>query len=508
MEIVRTGKIRLTKAGETAASAGRAFGRILSPVWSALCYNPMETLFPLSVVCIYISRGGVNVAHARRSMAQYRIILSKSYLHEGDSVPSPEDVAADVALFMKDAGLGKTDAVLVVPRSWLILKTAELPSAVQENLGEVVAFEFDRFTPFSAQDALYDYYSEKASDDKTGLFIVAANASVVNGYIERLAAGEVAVRRVEFDISALADLCRFVSGLDTFIFAGVSGRGCDCGFMRKGLLRSAVSHEFTAADDNKKAEEAEGFIGKLKKDAAAKEASVPVLLAFGDDAAVIKSSMSHRANLAFRTLAEFGDKIKGLVSFSAATGVAIEYLCPKAGGFNLLSRGSREGSDRSFVLTYILACAVMASLALCLFVPMQTERDHLDNIDREIARRKSEVVAIEKVRGEIEAINRKVALMDSFKSERPPYIDLVKELTERIPQNAWLTRVRITGPKVNIEGYAQSATSLVQLLEASKYYGNVEFSAPTFRDSNMGMDRFQIKLELREQKKEPSNEKQ
>jgi Tfp pilus assembly protein PilN len=78
----------------------------------------------------------------------------------------------------------------------------------------------------------------------------------------------------------------------------------------------------------------------------------------------------------------------------------------------------------------------------------------------------------------------------------------VKELTERIPKTAWLTRVRISGSQVNIEGYAASATALVQVLEASRYFRNVEFSSPTFRDPQMGMDRFQIKMEITERKKE------
>jgi Tfp pilus assembly protein PilN len=148
------------------------------------------------------------------------------------------------------------------------------------------------------------------------------------------------------------------------------------------------------------------------------------------------------------------------------------------------------------------------ALVVYVFVPIQTEGKRLAVIEREIAKRKSEVISIEKTRSELETITKKTALVDNFRHEKPMHIDLMRELTERIPKNAWLTRVRVTGTQLNIEGYAASATALIQMLEASKYFRNVEFSSPTFRDPQMGMDRFQIKMEIRERVKETAaNEK-
>jgi Tfp pilus assembly protein PilN len=513
METTRTRKLKFVGIQKIASQVTGALGRIAAPVWKALSYSPLETMFPLSVICISISSGRVDLIHAKRVMSRYRIFSHKTYNHAEDVFPSPDDAAADAALFLKDAGLGKSDAVLIVPRSWMIVKTVEMPSAVQANLAEVVSYEFDRFTPLSASDAVYDYFSEKISQDRLGIFLAAAKAATVNEYTEKLAAKAVSVKRIDFDISALANYCRFVSGLKSAFFAGVSDKKCEGGFWENGILKAVSFQELTAGDDYRKAEEVEGFISGLKKTETDNTAQLPVLFAFSEESSGIRSSLSSRANISFRTTAEFGEKIKGNSSFDviqyAAIGGGLGYLYPKMTAFNLLSRGARQESKRSYILTYILAGLIVACFAASLFVPLKTERDRLEKIEKQIAQRKSEVAAIEKIRGEIEAINKKGALLDGFKGDKPTRIDLIKELTEVIPKNAWLTRVRIVGEKVNIEGYAQSATSLVQLLEASKFFKGVEFASPTFRDPQMNMDRFQIKMEIEERKKEGvSGEKQ
>jgi Tfp pilus assembly protein PilN len=513
METTRTGKLKIDGIKRIASGITGAMGKLASPLWKTLTYSPLDTVLPLSVICISITAGRVDLIHAKRVMSRYRIILQKTYNHAEHPFPSPDDTAADAALFMKEAGLVKSDAVLVVPRSWMIVKSVELPSAALENLAEVMSYEFDRFTPLSASDAAYDYFSEMISPDRLGVFLAATRASMVNEYSEKLAAKAVSLKRIGFDISALASYCRFVCGLKSAFFAGISDNKCEGGFWENGILKAVSFHELVADDDCKKAEEVEGFISGLKKTENENTSQLPVLLSFSEESSGIRSALSSRANIPFRSTAEFGGKIKrdsasGPIQNIAAGG-AIEYLNPKIPGFNLLSKGARQGGKKSYILSYILVGLIAACFAAAIFVPVKTERDRLEKIEKHIAQRKSEVAAIEKIRGEMEAINKQAALMDGFKGSKPTRIDLVKELTEVIPKNAWLTRVRIVGDKINIEGYALSATSLVQLLEASKFFKSVEFASPTFRDPQMNMDRFQIKMEVEERKKEGvSSEKQ
>jgi general secretion pathway protein L len=75
-------------------------------------------------------------------------------------------------------------------------------------------------------------------------------------------------------------------------------------------------------------------------------------------------------------------------------------------------------------------------------------------------------------------------------------LNILKELTTVLPKNTWLSRARITQTTVEIEGYAASATGLLPKLEASPLFKKAEFSSPTFRDTRMNADRFNIKMEI------------
>jgi general secretion pathway protein L len=511
MEAVRKAKLKLEGVRLRFAAASELMKRVARQVLNTLFYSPFDTLLPASVLCVTLNPGRVGLIHAKRAFWRYRIVSRKSYEHTEGAYPSPDETAADAALFMKEAGLEKGDAVLVLPGSWMMLKQVELPAAVRQNLAGVVGFEFDRFTPLAAADALYDYFPDDTSGDTIRLFLAVAKAATVNEYTEKLASRALSVRRIDFEMSALSGYCRFVSGFRTACFAGVRPDRLDGGYWDGGCLKGLSACECPQGDDYEKAGRIEAFAA-LRKEQAPGETE-PLLLAFDEDAAGIRSALASRANIKFRTTAEFSGKIKqgapAGVQDAIAAGGALGYLCPTLGGFNLLSRGIHKEGKRSYLLFWILSGAVILSLALCFFLPMNTERERLEEIDRQIAQRKADVLAIEKVRGEIEAINKKGAMVDGFRGDKPNRIELVKELTSLIPQNSWLTRVRIIGEKVNIEGYAHSATGLIQTLEASKYFMNAEFASPTFRDHQMNMDRFQIKMLVREIKKgEQPGEKQ
>ncbi len=98
--------------------------------------------------------------------------------------------------------------------------------------------------------------------------------------------------------------------------------------------------------------------------------------------------------------------------------------------------------------------------------------------------------AAEAIIKEIEAINKEQSLIEGFKQEKPLMIDLLRELTNIIPKNAWLSRVKIAGNQINLEGYSPSASGLVEILEASPYFQKVEFSSPTFRDARLNIGSF------------------
>jgi len=245
----------------------------------------------------------------------------------------------------------------------------------------------------------------------------------------------------------------------------------------------------------------EDFLAEQKASAGLASAEGRTIISFRQEMVSLQEALRSRGVLSFEVLTGIERKIAGLTvnagTSASLAGGAIEQLWPGARGFNLISKGLRQRVKRPFLLTGFLTLVIVICLAAYLFVPIQTEKDQLKEIDRQINMRKEEVRNVERIKSDMEILKKQMALVNNFRHDKPLCIDLVKELTLVMPKNAWLTRMRLAGPQVNIEGYAPSATSLIQLLEGSKYFQKAEFSSPTFRDGRMNMDRFQIKMDIK-----------
>ena len=68
---------------------------------------------------------------------------------------------------------------LSIPKAWAVVASAEFPSTVRENLASVVAYELDRVTPFSSDDAFFDFTVLKEMDERISLQVTAARAGAV-----------------------------------------------------------------------------------------------------------------------------------------------------------------------------------------------------------------------------------------------------------------------------------------------------------------------------------------
>src|SRR4030042_5435385 len=180
----------------------------------------------------------------------------------------------------------------------------------------------------------------------------------------------------------------------------------------------------------------------------------------------------------------------------AAIGGVLESLWSKANGLDLLKKGCHEIPRTPMVFTVILMLSIIVMWIFYMIAPLKVEEKRLHEIDRQIMLRKEDVRKVETLKKEIEALNDEISTINNFKENRPMALNIIRELTTILPKNTWLTRVRITGSTVDIEGYAGSATGLLPKLEASNYFKKAEVASPTFGGGRMNADRFNIKMEI------------
>jgi len=77
----------------------------------------------------------------------------------------------------------------------------------------------------------------------------------------------------------------------------------------------------------------------------------------------------------------------------------------------------------------------------------------------------------------------------------------LKELTERIPQEAWLRTLNMDKQGIEITGQASAANQLIPLLENSPSFAGVEFTAPVTKAGDK--EQFRIKAAWKSVPKPP-----
>jgi general secretion pathway protein L len=80
----------------------------------------------------------------------------------------------------------------------------------------------------------------------------------------------------------------------------------------------------------------------------------------------------------------------------------------------------------------------------------------------------------------------------AYKAERPASVELLEELSRRLPDDTWLFRLEVRDGKVHLQGTSTRASSLIAELEGSAFFQGARFASPVTQDGASGRERFHL----------------
>ena len=144
----------------------------------------------------------------------------------------------------------------------------------------------------------------------------------------------------------------------------------------------------------------------------------------------------------------------------------------------------------------IIGVTALLGLALALTHVIKTER-YLDHLSQEIRRLDPEVKAVERLAGELGQKRRVLAALEAAQDGRIPALPVLRELTETLPQGAWLQGLTLDRQGIELVGQSDAASALIPLLEASDRLERVEFTSPVTKTQNKEQFRLRAAWETR-----------
>lgn len=150
---------------------------------------------------------------------------------------------------------------------------------------------------------------------------------------------------------------------------------------------------------------------------------------------------------------------------------------------------------RSWVPALMVLNALLLLGMVAVPVAQQKQRLAAVRVELDAARRDAAKA------GELqERIDQKLASMQyvaAARDLRPAIVNLIEELSDRVPDGTSLTRLEIKDNTVTVQGVSDAASSLIAILEASDYLVGVRFSSPVTRQGNQGKERFHLTGKLK-----------
>ena len=177
------------------------------PLWRTLSFSLADDrIAPVRRLSVVLESGGVSVSYRSRFLSRMKNRGSRRYPFEERRYPTPENVASAVALAVSDLRAAGAQVTLAIPKDWTIVKTAEFPLTVKENLPDVISYELDRLTPLSSERAFYDFRILAEDENRIRIMLVAMKAETLQPYLDALIGKGIAIKRVGLSAPGLSGL--------------------------------------------------------------------------------------------------------------------------------------------------------------------------------------------------------------------------------------------------------------------------------------------------------------
>ena len=117
------------------------------------------------------------------------------------------------------------------------------------------------------------------------------------------------------------------------------------------------------------------------------------------------------------------------------------------------------------------------------------------SLNAELKRLTTEMATINEIQGRIDVIQGQLSELNALNEKYVPLSDILRELTQILPEGAWIQEFNLDKNKIRIQGYADSASDLISSLETSPFFKDVYFTSAIVKEKD-GRERFNISLEL------------
>ena len=162
-------------------------------------------------------------------------------------------------------------------------------------------------------------------------------------------------------------------------------------------------------------------------------------------------------------------------------------------GANLLPLEQRPRSHGLKLDLEVLAPLAAALLAIAVLVtPLWQKQHQAEALEEELGVLRKQAVTVDELRQELERVRQGSTQVLQMKLDQPNLLRMLRELTDRLPEDTWVQNLEVDGELVDLRGESGQATALIATLEQAEGIDGVTFKSPITQVARTGKERFNI----------------
>lgn len=425
----------------------------------------------------------VSFAHIAKRFLRVSVLQTRSVPLPDSGNERAEALEQALTQFLQDIQVTPEQVVLCLPRQQAFVSRLVIPETARGSLRQVVEYEIEQLVPLSKEDIYYDYLIHETGGEerRISVVILAVPRRIVDEYLAVLEKVQMRPQMVTLTSAALMSTATFCVPLadSPGVLVAQENGAVELNFIEKKHL--VASHIFSQTQTSSEAVLTDLIAQGISRNlpgVLVEEAPVFVYSANG----LLPLPASPEHDLYAVAVARFAET--EVAPFSApslpALGAALQAVGEDAVGLNLLPSERRARREKAFSpLTLGLIGLVFLLLIVWPVSVVIQQRRILNVVAEERRVLEPGVKKVQEQEAEMNHLLENIKVVDESTQLR--VVPLLKDLSEVIPTDVYLTSFRYKDGNVEVSGVAAAsrpASEMVGLLEGSPCLRNVAPKAP------------------------------
>ena len=166
-------------------------------------------------------------------------------------------------------------------------------------------------------------------------------------------------------------------------------------------------------------------------------------------------------------------------------------------GVNLLPGAQRRRRrDPRAVWNSALGVVALVALGAGLWQIRHNREAAADALEIEAKRRSQQALKVSAEKKQLVDLVEGLRFLQQTRNGRPSTVEVLDELSRRLPDSTYVERVSIEGERILIVGLSSEAARLVERLQGSKLWHSMNLTGALMPDQGKGRDRFNLEAKL------------